>query len=82
MQSVITTKDADPDPTPQQISTSFPIRYALSITTDIGLPAKFDTLAIVSIFLPESLVQFIEKQTQNLISLTLIFYHSNTLFLK
>ncbi len=43
-----------PDPTPKQISTSFPIRYVLSITTDIGLPAKFDTLAIVSILLPES----------------------------
>ncbi len=31
-----------------------PYRYVLPITTDIGLPAKFDTLAIVSIFLLES----------------------------
>ena len=30
-------------------------RYVLFITTDVGLPAKFDTLAIVSNFLPESL---------------------------
>ncbi len=28
----------------------------LSVTTDIGLPAKFDTLAIVSNFLPESFI--------------------------
>ena len=33
---------------------SIPYDYVLSITTDIGLPAKFDTLAIVSILLPES----------------------------
>ena len=37
-----------------EIISSFPNRCVLSITTDIGLPAKFDTLAIVSNFLPES----------------------------
>ncbi len=51
LQSVITTEDTDPDPTPQQYFILY--RCVLSITTHIGLPAK-DTLAIVSNFLPES----------------------------
>ncbi len=33
LQAFITTEGTDPDPTPQQISTSFPIRYVLSNTT-------------------------------------------------
>ncbi len=42
--SVVTTEDTDPNTTLQQI---IPHRCVLSITTQIGLPSKFDTLAIV-----------------------------------
>ena len=42
-------------------------RCVLSITTQIGLPAKFDTLAIVSNFLPESwkLLVYIHSDESN-----------------
>ena len=43
-----------PWPHPSTDQYFIPYRCVLSITTDIGLPAKFDTLAIVSIFLPGS----------------------------
>ncbi len=41
---MFTIEDADPDPNPQRDMYFIPHRHALSITTDIGLPATFDTL--------------------------------------